>query len=146
MYDSCSKLYSSANDATILLWDTEAGKPIKKFAGHQGWIWGMQYDPETTTLVSCSVDGSIRIWDPRTPTCEGTLANGREVAGISVDFNANRIVSGSFDSIVRLWDLRTHRFYASLLGHKDRCTRVDATENVIASASFDGTVILYNFA
>jgi len=51
-------------DRTIKLWEADLKNKaiIQTLAGHGGTILQIQYDPVSGTLVSCSIDKSIRVW------------------------------------------------------------------------------------
>src|SRR5216684_431281 len=50
----------------ICLWDVVTGKEIRRFSGHQGWIWSVAFSPDGKTLASGSADHTIRFWETAT--------------------------------------------------------------------------------
>src|SRR5713226_2011891 len=50
----------------ICLWDVATGKEIRRFTGHQGWIWSVAFSPDGKTLASGSADHTIRFWETAT--------------------------------------------------------------------------------
>src|SRR5205823_11300763 len=42
------------------------GKEIRRFTGHQGWIWSVAFTPDGTKLASGSADQTIRLWETAT--------------------------------------------------------------------------------
>ena len=59
------KVLASADDAgSILLWDLASGRLQKRMRGHgKGGIWSMDWNVESTILVSGGADGTVRVWD-----------------------------------------------------------------------------------
>ncbi|KAK5070488.1 U3 small nucleolar RNA-associated protein 15 [Lithohypha guttulata] len=55
---------------------------------------------ETTSLMSCCDDRTVRLWDLPSDNSIVTLRG-------HTDYNSNIIVSGSYDQTVKLWDSRT---------------------------------------
>jgi serine/threonine protein kinase/WD40 repeat protein len=49
-------------DDRIILWDIETGKQLVTFIGHEGNVADLEFSPDGTSLVSTSVDGTVRLW------------------------------------------------------------------------------------
>lgn len=65
---SCSpsgRLLASADDAgVIVVWNLESGRRVRVLRGHaRGGIWGVDWSVESTVLVSCGADATVRSWD-----------------------------------------------------------------------------------
>ncbi len=43
----------------------DAGVLSDVFVGHSNAIWGLSYDGTKNNLVSCSGDGTVRLWSPQ---------------------------------------------------------------------------------
>ncbi|HUC85436.1 MAG TPA: AAA family ATPase, partial [Candidatus Acidoferrales bacterium] len=87
----------------------QSGDALKwVFHGHTDLVKDVRAVPNSSLVVSCSFDRTIRIWD---------LASGREVrriTGHAQDVNSvalspdgTQIISGSDDRTVRIWDLHS---------------------------------------
>ena len=59
-------MITAGSDASIRLWDFDAGKVTQTLEGHRGGIVGLVLSPSGKLLASSSVDRSIRIWDVET--------------------------------------------------------------------------------
>lgn len=60
--------------------------------------------------MSCSYDGSIRIWDLESGTQVGEAwrdEKGGAVLAIALSPDGQKIASGNWDGAVRLWDIET---------------------------------------
>lgn len=60
---SGNRVVSCSSDATIRIWDVEAGVSIQTLTGHEAAIYCCQYDPARNVVVTGSMDKSIRYWD-----------------------------------------------------------------------------------
>ncbi|MEW4568317.1 hypothetical protein AB1L88_10655 [Tautonia sp. JC769] len=77
--------------------------------GHRDVVRGLSFSPDGKILASCSLDGTVRLWDvqKRPPTPIATLAD--HVGGVqAVAFlpDGQRVSSAGDDGIVRVWDWR----------------------------------------
>ncbi len=62
------RVLTGGNDGRIVLWD-EAGREVRRFAGHRRAVTGLALSPDGKTLYSSSMDRSVRAW---------TVADGKE--------------------------------------------------------------------
>jgi WD40 repeat protein len=94
---------------------------------HHGWVWHVLYNEANHTLVSGSVDGTVRVWDTSSGKLSHVLKHQREVSGMWVDWNRNLVLSASFSGDYYTHDLRTGAELCRLRVSGDRCTRVNCT-------------------
>lgn len=68
------KTLASADDmGNIILWTLETGRRKKRMRGHgKGGIWSLSWSVESTILVSCGADQTVRVWDALLETTEST--------------------------------------------------------------------------
>jgi len=99
-------------------------------------------------LVSCSVDGSVKVWSLATFECLHTIYGHRDVVSC-VDLSLRWLVSGSHDHTLRLYDCSSSGFSLSsvLTGHSGHVTQVrlpPSLPSCIVSCSDDYTLRLWN--
>jgi WD40 repeat protein/beta-lactamase regulating signal transducer with metallopeptidase domain len=90
----------------VFLWDVEKGKELRRFHGHFGAVYALDYALDGRHILSGGRDKTIRLWE---------VQSGREVRKFegptdwvrSVRFNRDgkRFLSGGRDGVLRLWDV-----------------------------------------
>ena len=86
--------------------DLEEEKYIRYFNGHQHTVVSLSMNPTTNVFLSGSQDRSLRLWDVRSPHCQGFLkCKGNPIGA----FDPEGIVfaAGLESSSIRLYDMRT---------------------------------------
>lgn len=56
-------LFSSGKDHTPNVWYSLNGERLGTFDGHQGAVWAIDVNWDTTRFMSGAADQSLRIWD-----------------------------------------------------------------------------------
>lgn len=148
LFDGGHKLASAGHDGIVAIYDTEERRKLISLGGHIGWIWGLYLDEcRPNTLVSSSIDHTIRVWDASAKRCIETIADHpAEVPSVHVDWDRHRMISTSFSGKALLHDTRMWKPLIVFEGFKDRCTRVAYSPDTIFVGSIDGTVRGFNFA
>lgn len=91
----------------VILRDAKSGEPIGKPLN--GDIISVAFSPDSSTVVSASIDGTVHLWDARSGEMIGKLLKGNNDKVLSVVFSPDgrTIVSASSDGTVHLWDFRS---------------------------------------
>jgi WD40 repeat protein len=93
--------------------------------GHTSDVTGAVHLPDRQHIVTCSDDGSLRLWnlesgsqigDDWRDEPENTEVKTR-VNAISLSPNGKTIASGNGDGIVRMWDVETGKVIAKRTEH-----------------------------
>jgi WD40 repeat protein len=114
-----SRLASGGSDGTVILWDVLDETGLFRLIGHRGAISDLAFVSIATNLdglISCSLDGLVKIWDLQAQCCTQTLANhrGPVLAGACMALKSEskeqqqqrwRLVTGSNDGQVRVWSM-----------------------------------------
>lgn len=80
------------------------GKEIRTIDGHSDAVTAMDFDIPFGTLVSCSLDDTVRVWDLSRGEQYGQLAD-HKASVKCVQMEDNMVVTGSADASLKLWDL-----------------------------------------
>ncbi|KAF1836099.1 mitogen-activated protein kinase organizer 1 [Decorospora gaudefroyi] len=133
--------------------------PITTLTGHTGIVHSVTYSSGNSTyiLTGCS-DRTIRLYNPQkaAPTSSSTsaaglvtkyTAHGYEVLSLAINATNDKFISTGGDKTVFLWDVSSAQTLRRFGGHAGRVNRGvwgGDGDSVIVSASFDGTVKLWD--
>jgi WD40 repeat protein len=129
---------------------TSAVTPRKTMRGHTGYIFGVVHLPGRQRIITCSKDGSLRLWELENGAQigdewrdEGDKAEFRTIA---LSPNGKTLASGSNDGTVRLWDVETGKVVVKWKGHSDIVMSVCWSRNGerVVSGSQDGTARVWD--
>ncbi|KAF7652801.1 hypothetical protein LDENG_00092110 [Lucifuga dentata] len=135
MTSSGEQCFSGGIDSTIQWWNVpssnvdpydtyEPSVLAGSWAGHTDAVWGLAYSGIKNRLLSCSADGTVKLWNPQEKNpCISTF-NASQEHGIpsSVDFNgcdpAHMVASFNSGDVV-VYDLETSQHALVLKGQGD---------------------------
>lgn len=132
----------------VVIWDLFSGTIQHNFTSHEGSIFGLAFSDSGDTLVSCSDDRSIRLWD---------LVSGNQMATgwghlariWDLHFYRDHIVSVSEDCSARVWNfngeaLETDEVLEGHLGRNVWCGAIDHENGLLATGGGDGRIRLWD--
>ncbi|KAF2750487.1 mitochondrial division protein-like protein 1 [Sporormia fimetaria CBS 119925] len=82
----------------------EPGSKIKEIEAHTDVVTALDFDSPWGTLVTASLDDTVRVWDLSAGRCIGLL-EGHLSSVRCLQVEDNIVATGSMDASIRLWDL-----------------------------------------
>jgi polyadenylation factor subunit 2 len=122
---------------------------VKMFQAHKEAIRGLSFSPTDHKFVTCSDDGTLRIWDFMRCYEERILrGHGADVKCVHWHPQKGLIISGSKDNQqpVKLWDPKTGQSLATLHAHKSTVMDIkwNSNGNWLVTASRDHLLKLFD--
>jgi WD40 repeat protein len=99
-------LVTAGNDGVIRMYKlTEkcACTLIREIKGHTSAIYGLSVMTDEVTIVSCSNDKTIKIWNSDTGDCVTTLTNDSPIYSLCVLNDGVTLATGDTNKQIKLW-------------------------------------------
>lgn len=142
-------LASGSWDKTVRLWDVAEGKQIGLLKGHTLAVENVFFNPRSPqTLISSSLDGTIRRWDTQTqkPLDEQPLSGpATEINSVAFSPDGKTLASGSGeDGAIFLWDATSGVRKGSMIDTSNRVTSlVFYSDQNLISGSRNGSLLVW---
>ena len=89
--------------------------------GHTALVTGVAHLPDGRRIITCSHDGSLRLWEIESGTQIGDDwrddGDHAAVCSMALSPNGETVANGSMDGKVRLWDVETEKVVARWTGY-----------------------------
>lgn len=142
---------TGGNDAKVKLWDAASGFCFVTFAEHTAPVTGLAFVPHGRAFVSSSLDGTARAFDLVRYRNFQTFATPTpaQLTCVAVDRAGEVVTAGSLDTLcVYVWNMQSAQLLEQLSGHTKPLSALafgGPAGSILASASWDGTVRLWDF-
>ncbi|NKE62888.1 hypothetical protein FXN61_41670 [Lentzea sp. PSKA42] len=126
---------------------------LRSYSGHTAGVWGVDWSPDDTMLVTGSKDGTVRVWNAETAVCLHVFSHGGDLRGTGPGWvrsvawspNSDVVASVATDETLRLWSTGDKR-EIRVVGLPDRpwSVRFDAKGDRVLVACADGGAYLWD--
>jgi WD40 repeat protein len=158
-------LASGSHDKSIKIWNLQTGKIICTFGNlltwgaHKETVSCLTFTPDKqtlisgsldrslTSLISGSLDGTLKFWNLQTRDKPRTFKASLGVKAIAISGDGQFVASAGWDGKIRLWHIKTGEVLHTLEGHSYsvNCFTFSPDGRTLASAgSYDKTILLWN--
>jgi WD40 repeat protein len=118
-------------------------------SGHSAGISAGVFSPDSSRILTSSLDGTLRLWETATGREILTL-NGHKGAVLSAAYlpDGKHAISGSADGTAILWNIANGQIVRSFVGHADCVNQVAVSVDGhwLASAGSDGTLRIWEIS
>ncbi|CAN0530776.1 unnamed protein product, partial [Ectocarpus sp. 12 AP-2014] len=140
---------TGGDDSKVKLWSTTSGFCFVTFTEHEAPVTAVRFTPNASAVVSASLDGTVRAHDLVRYKNFRTLVTPQpaQLTSLALDGSGEVVVAGAMDPFeVYVWSLQTGRLLDVLAGHEAPLSELcfSPSQGVLASASWDGTVKLWD--
>jgi WD40 repeat protein len=91
----------------IVILSAITGSQTAVLSGHMGIVTCFTFLPDGTSIVSGSIDETVKLWDAQTGGVVKTFSGHTDsVRSVSISADCTIIASGSRDETIRLWDIQ----------------------------------------
>jgi WD40 repeat protein len=141
-------LISAGADSSVIYWDIESKKPNVVHKG-KSKIKHIEINPKGNQIVVGNEKGEVILLDRNNNYAETVIMDhkGKAVHSVAFSNDGNFVVSGDVNGQVKVYNLNEHKVAAVLVDHKARINDIEFSNDnkQMATASFDGTVRLWDF-
>lgn len=104
-------LLAAGGNPYIHLYDINSAddRPLVTYEGYTSNVMALGFQKDRRWLYSCSEDGTVRVWDPRTNHVTRKFDCGSAVNTVVLHPNETELISGDQSGSVRIWDLVADR-------------------------------------
>lgn len=138
------------SDKKVFLYEGKDATPLGEFAGHDGGVYALCFNPDSTRLLTASADRTCRIWDVTTQALISTFQLDKTVENQQLGclWQGPHILGVGLDGIIRYFDENSGNVVNTLYGHQVFTTAVayDNQSNSLISTSYDSKVTRWDEA
>lgn len=114
-----SESTAQAVQAEDLFAEPVPSQPVR-FQAHDSDVPMLRYDEAGMRLLTCSCDGTIKIWDAWGGALQKTLRSPVDVQIMGLDIKQKIVLGAGSDRAARVWSLETERVVHTLTGHASK--------------------------
>jgi WD40 repeat protein len=101
-------LATGGDGKAIHLWDIQTGECVQTLQGHAQDILSLSYHAPNHTLISTSMDQTMKVWNIETGACLQTFDDHQNwVWSSAIAPDLNLLFSCSQDETIKWWDVET---------------------------------------
>ncbi len=129
---------------------SQTWKCVHTLTSHSNYVIGVAISPDNRTLVSCSYDKTIKVWELKTGSLHGSIkAHTRWVSCIAISPDNQILASGSLDNTVKIWHLGSGNPIRTLEGLSGYAISLAMSptlrgSKILAGGTFDKTINLWD--
>ena len=135
-------------DGAVLVWDLATRQVARRLEGHQAAVTALAFAPDSVTLISASLDKTIRVWNAVSGETTHTIETPAPIRAAVLVRNGTELAAVGEDNVIRVWTLSAEPTERVTLAGSDKpVTSLAAYGDDsarLASAGEDGSITLWN--
>jgi dipeptidyl aminopeptidase/acylaminoacyl peptidase len=142
-----TQLVTASEKGAVILWDMQAGRVVRSFAGHGAEVLTVTFSADGQRLLTASADMLAILWNVNTgKIIRRFKAHSATVTAAAFSADEKRIVTSSADKTAILWDTETGAQIRTFSGHTDEVVAVAMSPDgkLVATGSTDKSLIIWN--
>jgi WD domain, G-beta repeat len=109
-------LATASNDNMARLWNALSGLELFQVE-HDNLLRAVAFSGDGRHFASCSLDGTVRIWEANTGTCVAVFHDTRDnLSAITVSRAGDLVAAGCYDGTIQIWHWPTERKVLTVRG------------------------------
>eukprot|EP01041_Mallomonas_annulata_P002394 gene2394-4645_t len=120
--------------------------PMQSFEGHNTNVTELGFQKDVKWLYSCSEDGSVKIWDLRSPQCQRNYHSQSPINTVVLHPNQVELISGDQSGCLRIWDLTASACRSEIVPAAEtplRSISISSDASIVAAGSHKGRMFIY---
>ncbi|RLN19963.1 WD repeat-containing protein wat1 [Panicum miliaceum] len=119
------RFLAAAGNPHIRLFDVNSNspQPVISYDSHTSNVMAVGFHCDGNWMYSGSEDGTVRIWDLRTATCQREYESRAAVNTVVLHPNQKELISGDQNGNIRVWDLAANSCSCELVPEVDTAVR-----------------------
>jgi WD40 repeat protein len=109
LFSPDGQMLAAAFDSEIDVWTLPTGNRHTTLKGHAGAATSIAFSPDSQTLVSTSLDGTVKLWDAATLVETNTIPVESPASSIDFRYDGKVFATSHRDGTVRLWDFASRQ-------------------------------------
>jgi COMPASS component SWD3 len=142
-------LVTGSEDKLVIIYSIDQSSPLKTFKGHTDAVFAVNFNPQTSLIVSGSFDETVRIWDVKQGTCKVLFAHSEPVSSVCFNKDGSLVVSSGYDGLIRIWDSSTGQCHKTLIDESNSAiayTSFTPNSKYILTSRLNNTISLWDYS
>lgn len=126
---------------------SQSDSPVFSYEGHTNNVTALGFQRDGKWLYSASEDGTLRVWDIRSATCQYSYDCGAAINTAVLHPNQVELITGDQTGCVKVWDLTKNALREEFIPAVEspvQSISIASTSNFLTVGSHKGHVFVYN--
>ncbi len=113
------RIASADSHGVARIWDWKAGRELRAFPDHKGWLQCVAFSPNGKLLATGDDAGTVRLWDLEGKLVRRLEGHTAQISSLVFTRDGQSLVSAGWDHSIRQWSLETGKEIVVIKGVQD---------------------------